>query len=234
MNPEKTLAQVVSIKPLTDSILELILAPQRYIDYQAGQYLQILTGNEALSYSIANAPLGSHKYELHIRHDQGNPYNQPLFAEIKKEGRVRLALPLGNCHLDILHPDQPILFVAGGTGFAPVKAMIEQLLATGDQRPFALYWGARSQSDLYMEITVKQWQAHASHFQYISILPNGSKETLVAQVINQYQQQLLAHQIVLAGPFDMVYALRDALVHYGVAREQLFSDAFSFEQQENS
>ena len=76
-------ARVESITPLTDSILQLILKPDVYIDYQAGQYLQIMHENEAFSYSIANAPLGSHQYELHIRHTRDNPYNQPMFAEIR-------------------------------------------------------------------------------------------------------------------------------------------------------
>ncbi|QRN04949.1 NAD(P)H-flavin reductase [Legionella sp. MW5194] len=233
MSIKKTWAQVERVTPLTDSIIELILSPQHFIDYQSGQYLKILCGEDALSFSIANAPLGSHKYELHIRHDQGNPYNQPLFAEIKREGRVQIALPYGDCFLNQLHPDRPVLFLAGGTGFAPVKAMIEQLLATGDARAFALYWGARSQSDLYMDDKVKQWQAHVSRFRYVTLLSGESRENVAAVVQMDYPDTLLNHQIVIAGPFDMVYAIRDALVASGMPREQLFSDAFSFEPEDN-
>ncbi|VEG91542.1 NAD(P)H-flavin reductase [Legionella spiritensis] len=229
MSVVRTKAQVEHIMPLTDSIIELILAPQTYVDYQAGQYLKIHSGEEHFSYSIANAPLGSHKYELHIRHDPVNPYNQPLFDEIKRQGEVLLSLPYGDCHINQLDRNKPILFIAGGTGFAPVKAIIEQLLATGDTRYFALYWGARSQSDLYMDEKVMQWQAHVSRFRYVSLLPRHNKETLAALVIADYQERLLDHQVVLGGPFDMVYATRDALIRYGVPRSSLFSDAFSFE-----
>lgn len=230
MKKQPIRAQVESITPLTDSILKLVITPKRYIDYQPGQYLDILlTDNEALSYSIANAPLGSHKYELHVRHSQDNPSNQRLLAEVKQCGELRISLPQGDCHLDQLDNGLPILFIAGGTGFAPIKAMIEQLLANSDKRSFELFWGARSQSDLYMNEMVVHWQAHTSHFRYFSLLPNSAKETLAAFVLEQHQQDLGNWQFVISGPFDMVYATRDILVAHGVSRERLFSDAFSFE-----
>jgi CDP-4-dehydro-6-deoxyglucose reductase len=231
MKLKPILAQVESISPLTDSILQLILKPERYVDYQPGQYLDILSGNEALSYSIANAPLGAHKYELHIRHSSENLANQRLLAEIKQRGELTIRLPLGSCHLDKLNAQMPILFIAGGTGFAPIKAMIEQLLSTSDQRSFELYWGARSQSDLYMNEQVIHWQEHTAHFRYFSLLPNSSKESLAALVLEQHEQDLAHWQYVISGPFDMVFATRDALVAQGVSPKQLFSDAFSFESQ---
>lgn len=224
-----TRAEVERITPLTDSIIELVLAPEHYVDYKAGQYLQIRSGDEFLSYSIANAPLGSHKYELHIRHDQHSLSNQALFSEIKKLGVVSIRLPMGDCHLDKLEPQLPVLFIAGGTGFAPVKAMIEQMLATGDQRSFELYWGARSQSDLYLDDKVRQWAAHVAHFRYFTLLPtHDSKEKLASLVINQHKKNIADYQIVIGGPFDMVFATRDALVDAGALPSRLYSDAFGF------
>lgn len=226
-------ARVDNVTPLTDSILKVVITPESYIDYQPGQYLDILlANNEALSYSIANAPLGSHKYELHIRHSHDNPSNQRLLAEVKQRGELTIRLPYGNCHLDQLDSELPILFIAGGTGFAPIKAMIEQLLANSDKRSFELFWGARSQSDLYMNEMVVHWQSHASHFRYFSLLPNSSQETLTALVLEQHHQDLGNWQFVISGPFDMVYATRDALVACGVSGRRLFSDAFSFEKKE--
>ena len=222
-------AQVERITPLTDTILQLILAPNEYIDYQAGQYLQIISETDAFSYSIANAPLGSHKYELHIRHSRDNPYNQPLLAEIKRKGLVNIRVPLGECDLSHLHPDKPIIFIAGGTGFAPVKAMIEQLLAEGEPRTFELFWGARSQSDLYMDDKVSHWQTHVRHFQYFSLLSDTSNVTLAAMVLARHINDINDWQMVISGPFDMVYDTRDKLLAKGALRENLFSDAFSFE-----
>lgn len=229
MSEKTTQAQIESITPLTDSILQLMLTPNEYIDYQAGQYLQIISDNDASSYSIANAPLGSHKYELHIRHNRDNPLNQRLLDEIKRRGAVSIRLPLGECDVSHLHPDKPILFIAGGTGFAPIKAMIEQLLAKGAPRAFELFWGARSQSDLYMDEKVSHWQTHVRHFKYFSLLSNTSKVTLATKVLNRHKDDLGDWQIVISGPFDMVYDTRDQLRAHGALAENLFSDAFSFE-----
>lgn len=229
MSVRLTKAKIEQITPLTDSILQIILKPDHYIDYQAGQYLQIMLANDALSYSIANAPLGSRTYELHVRHSQDNPCTQALLDEIKQQGRVTIRLPLGECDLSHLDQHKPILFIAGGTGFAPIKAMIEQLLADGAPRPFELYWGARSQSDLYLDKRVMEWQAHVNHFQYMSLLSENSTDSLASMALVRHSHDLHDWQVVLSGPFNMVYSTRDALVAQGVLHERLFSDAFSFE-----
>jgi CDP-4-dehydro-6-deoxyglucose reductase len=229
MTEELIHADIVSITPLTDSILQLILAPHDYIDYQAGQYLQIISQDEAFCYSIANAPLGSHTYELHLRHCRDNLKNQHLLAEMKKKGAVTIRLPLGRCDVSHLHPEKPILFIAGGTGFAPIKAMIEQLLADGEPRPFELFWVARSQSDLYMDDKVLIWKKHVSHFQYHSLLSNTSHHTLASMILSRHALDLYQWQMVMSGPFDMVYDTRDQLLYHGAEPKYLFSDAFEGE-----
>ncbi|MFI4962409.1 MAG: NAD(P)H-flavin reductase [Legionellales bacterium] len=229
MNEKSIQAQVERISPLTDSIVQLILTPDVYLAYQAGQYLNIIVDKEEQSYSIANAPLGSHKYELHIRHSGANSINHRLFAHIKQLGRVEIKLPFGTCSMDRINSKRPLMFIAGGTGFAPVKAMIEQLLASDDIRPFELFWGARSQGDLYLDEKVKHWQAHVSRFKYTSLVSEEGKETLTSTILAQHKQDINEWDIVISGPFDMVYSVRDALVANGVSKTHLFSDAFSFE-----
>jgi CDP-4-dehydro-6-deoxyglucose reductase len=246
---KQTLARLDSITPLTDSIIQLILVPEEYIDYQAGQYLQILSGKEAFSYSIANAPLGSRKYELHIRHSRDNSNVQQLLADIKANGFVSIRLPLGQCDLQHLNPQKPILFIAGGTGFAPIKAMIEQLLVSDRSVAFELFWGARSQSDLYMDEKVLHWQKHIPHFHYFSQLSQENRATanltatfrglsaesmehptLASNVLARHPHDMNIWQMVISGPFDMVYKTRDELVAHGVPLEHLFSDAFEMER----
>lgn len=237
MSKKSIWAEVESINPLTDSILQLILLPEYYVEYRAGQYINVLFADEAetLSYSIANAPLGSHKYELHIRHSPDNAANQRLLTELKQRGGLSICLPYGDCYLEKLDQQTPLLFIAAGTGFAPIKAMIEQLLASDDKRSFELFWGARSQSDLYMNEKVIYWQAHAAHFRYFSLLPNSrSKDTLGSLVLEQHRDDLSHWQFVISGPFDLVYTTRDLLLAQGVKPSQLFSDAFSFEKKGNS
>lgn len=229
MKPQETKANVAAVEPLTESIVQLFLKPEHFIEYNAGQYLQIQMDNEWLAYSIANAPVGAHKYELHIRHSLNNPMNQRLFAEIKAKGCFKLTLPFGACSLSYLDKNKPLIFIAGGTGFAPIKAMIEELLATGDQRPFELYWTARSQADLYMDTEVLQWQEQAPHFRYYSFYPESkNKENLASLVLDRVSYGLKPYQIIISGPFDMVYATSEILIAGGVRKEQLFSDAFSF------
>lgn len=228
---EKTIrAQVQSISPLTENIARVILAPEEFVPYQAGQYLQILFAGEALNYSIANAPLGSQQYELHIRH---NLCNHPLLVHMQEQGSVVLRLPFGVCHTNQLEKDRPIIFLAGGTGFAPVKAMIEQLLASTDpciaSRPFELFWGARSQNALYLEQTLRLWEAKAAHFRYFPFLAETNQESLVSTLFAKHPKGLKEWQIVISGPFDMVYSTRDALLQHGVLEQHLFSDAFAFE-----
>lgn len=222
-------AHIEQIQPLTDTILQLILNPEEYIDYHAGQYLQIISGKDALSYSIANAPLGSRKYELHIRHSRDNAYTEGLLAEMKKEGIVHIQLPFGVCDLTHLDCNKPTMFIAGGTGFAPIKAMIEQLLAKGSAQSFELFWSARTQSDLYMNEKISAWQAHAKHFKYFSLLSDTNSNSLTDMVHERHPNDLKQWQIVISGPFDMVYHTRDQLVAQGALIENLFSDAFQFE-----
>lgn len=230
MSSEIIQARVENIIPLTDTILQVILSPISYVPYRAGQYLKVLLAQEELSFSIANAPLGAGKYELHIRHTQGNTSAQQLLHEIRQQELLTIQLPFGDCNLEQLQKNQPILFIASGTGFAPIKAMIEQLLASSDSRSFELFWGARSQSDLYMDEKVLQWQAHVERFRYFSLVYTVNREMLINKVLEQHVNDLKNWQIVIGGPFDMVYVIRDYLIEVGLSREQLYADAFSFEK----
>ena len=229
MTIQETTARIEQITPLTDSILHLVLSPEHYIDYQAGQYLQVILEDTALYYSIANAPLGSQKYELHIRHSRDNPADQRLLEEIKQKGYLTLRLPFGECSLAHINPAKSTLFIAAGTGFAPVHAMIEQLLVTPTEHPFELIWGARTESDLYLDEKVKKWQNHVHRFRYTSLLTQHSQQTLASIVLSQHEHHLHQWQMILSGPFDLVYNTRDKLVENGVALEDLYSDAFQFE-----
>lgn len=230
MSAQEGNATVESITSFTDSMVQVILKPDEYITYEAGQYLQIMVGKEALSYSIANAPTGAHHYELHIKLSSDNANSRVLMSSLKQAGRVVIRLPFGDCKMSHLHPNKPILFIAGGAGFAPIKAMIEQLLANKDPRHFELYWGVRTQSDLYRDEQVRDWQKHIKQFDYYSHFSETSSESLASLVLNRHVTDLTTWQIVVGGPFEMVYSLRDALVVKDVLPEHIFSDAFGFEE----
>lgn len=229
MSKKMTSAHITQATPLTRNLLRVILSPEHYIPYEAGQYLQIVSPREAVYYSIANAPLGSHTYELHIRHIPEKIEHQHVLNTITQLGCVILNLPFGQCTLSALDPQRPLLFIAGGTGFSPIKAMIEQLLTDGDTRPFELYWTASCQEDLYLEERVLAWQKHVEHFDYTPHIKAPHHATLIKCIQEKHPDDLAYYQVVLAGPFDLVYSLRDDLINLGLSQSQLFSDAFDLE-----
>ncbi|OGV40276.1 MAG: hypothetical protein A3F46_09570 [Legionellales bacterium RIFCSPHIGHO2_12_FULL_42_9] len=233
-HPQSTTALVEQAVPLTDDTVKLILIPKQYIDYAAGQYLKLIFRDkpeEPLLFSIANAALGAAGYELHIRHESDNRMHTRLFQAIKNRSKLTVRLPFGECHVEHLAPDKPIIFIAGGTGFAPIKSMIEHLLLTLDSRSFSLYWNARTARDFYMQAKVKSWKKHVRRFVLCDFLSESeAKSSLIARIITNDPGVIHGTtQIVLAGPFDMIYRMRDALVKLGVVKNNLFADAFSFE-----
>lgn len=220
MSPNLTQASVVTRKKLNETTLCLTLRPDVFIPYEAGQYLDIILDEQRLSYSIANAPLGSQTYDIHLRNT--HPFNNmnSLFIE----------LPFGSCTLRSIDPNQDLIFIAGGTGFSPIHAMIEQLHATQDQRPIALYWRVRSTSELYFDDEIKTWQHDMKHFSFFPLCSTEQDTPLSQHILQHQRQKIKKSHIILAGPFDMVYNLRDELVTYGLSKDQLSSDAFSFEK----
>lgn len=220
-------ATVESILPLAPDIWQIILKPQPFVAYQAGQYLQIIVNNEAVCYSIANAPLGSSKYELHIRSNPNNELSKQVLKIINssKNTNINLRVPLGYCHLHELSASLPILFIAGGTGIAPIKAMLEELQARSDPRKIELFWGARSQNDLYIDAKIKQLQTVMPNLSYYSVLPNVS-ETLTTLVLAKHKKDLKKWQVIVSGPYNLAINSRVALIKAGLPDTQIRSDAF--------
>lgn len=227
-------AQVITIKPLTDKILQVMLELAAPLDYASGQYLEIITRDEQhMPFSIANAPLGSRQLELHIRHTPDNSYSTQLVAEIKQYGEIQLAAPLGVCTYQILKPQLPIIFMAGGSGFAPIKAIIEQIFTLGPLVAMHLYWGVKTVGDLYLDELAQGWAKHVPLFQYTPVLSQDQplwlgRKGLVFHAILQDYVDLSGYQVLAAGPFDMVLTARTHLLAQGLLAENMYSDAFSF------
>lgn len=229
-NRKKIRALVKDVRPLTDSILRVLLEPEEFMPYEAGQYLQLETSEGLLAYSIANAPLGGACYELHIRHTGDDPFLREPCKTLSSHQEVGVLLPFGQCHVKRLLAYKRIIYIAGGTGFAPVKAMLEYAFATGDPRNCSLYWSAKKKSDLYWE-PIQHWSEHTEHFHYIPmLLATPRVDAVLAAVLKTVKKiNLRDTAVVLAGPFDMVYKMRDGLLQAGFLSEHVFSDAFEFE-----
>lgn len=220
------MAEVVQVEPLTQYILKIVLKPEHFVNYKAGQYLQILTADEALCFSIANAPLGAHQYELHIRHSPDNPSLQRLMQEIRKEGSVPIYLPLGDCQIEKISIDRPLMMLAQGTGFAPMKAMIEQWLIDGQLPPILFCWLAWTDADWYMRSLVEKWDAEVDGFHYVPMQASLSDETVLKTLLKQSGFDQKTTQFVLAGPFERMHMLRKVGIQLGLKKAQFLSDAF--------
>lgn len=227
---------VVTVQPLTDKILQVLIEPhqtQRF-HYHAGQYIKLLTadGNET-PFSIANAPLGSRQIELHIRHTAENHYSHSLLNEIKQTGCVHLTGPFGQCTWQKAAANRPLLFLAGGTGFAPIKALIEQALADEVELSMHLYWVAKTRSDLYLDELPQAWAHRIPHFRYTPLLSEPDAEWhgktgRIYDAVKEDYTDLSQTQIFAAGPGEMVFAALNALQPLGLVRSAIYSDAFEF------
>lgn len=225
--------QVEQIHPLTDRVVQIYLKCEQAFSYQAGQYIEIMLDDLAIPYSIANAPLGGKQIELHISHCADNPMASRVLAHIRRAGVLKIKGPQGNV---VYSPQQtyPSLYIAGGTGFAPMKAMIEQALMHEGTQSMHLFWGARYINDLYMAELAEHWGSHVEHFHYTPVLSNASKDWQgevgsLRQAVIRHYPDLSQHQAYIAGPFDMVFAARDTFVAAGLPITRIFSDAFAFE-----
>jgi CDP-4-dehydro-6-deoxyglucose reductase len=226
----KTRAKVLQVNPLTNTIIQVLLQPETYVAYQPGQYLNLIAGQNSAYFSIANAPLGATVYELHIRHEKNHASSQALLNYLKNHGELEIELPFGNSHIGALDVARPIIFIAGGTGFAPIKAVMEQLLYADDSRSFECYWSAKLHSDLYWQTKLLAWAEQVKTFKHLELYEGKNSTKLMDALIARHQNHLLDYQFLISGPFEMVYMYRDKLLALGVLGQHIFSDAFEFEK----
>lgn len=232
-----TTLSVSDIKPLTDTISQVFLATtQPRFDYLAGQYVELgLADGTKMPYSIANAPLGSPSIEFHIRHTADNAFTVALLAQLQRQGALTMSGPFGDANSAHWQAGKPTILIAGGTGFAPLKALIEQSLHRSEHTPMHLYWGARSASDLYLSDMAQQWAAHVPAFQFTAVIADPQqagqidvRQCLLHEAIRADYHDLSQHQVFAAGPNEMVLSTFSACVDAELDRDAYFSDTFAF------
>ncbi len=204
------------------------------MQFLAGQYIDILLSDgRRRSFSLANAPHDDALIELHIRYIEGGEFTKHVFGDMPEKEMLRIEGPLGGFYLRE-HSPRPIIFVAGGTGFAPIKGIIEHALAENIERPMYLYWGARAEVDLYLNEMPKEWAA-CGVVNYIPVLSDAKasdqwqgREGYVHQAVLDDFPDLSGYDIYAGGPPVMVSAARDAFAAQGMVEENFFYDAFEF------
>ncbi len=215
------------LQTITSQIFRVILKPpvDDFIQYHAGQYIEVLHKDaNPLPFSIANAPLGENFIELHIRVSE--PAAKALLNTLQATGEVSLAGPYGHC-IYANHGSLPTILLAGGTGFAPCKAIIEMALAEGLPQSLILYWGARTLADLYFHTELTRWAEALPNFHYIPVLSEEhwqGRMGFVHEAVTQDYQDLSAAHVYAAGPPEMIYAAQKAFIARGLSRFMFQTD----------
>ncbi len=233
----KTLpCRVTRMERLAADVMRLFLktpATER-LQFLAGQYLDILLrGGGRRSFSLANAPHEGELLELHIRHVEGGRFSGHVFTEMKEKDLLRFQGPLGSFFLRE-DSERPIIMVGGGTGFAPLKGMLEHAFHEGIERPIHLYRGARALHDLYLHELALDWAECRPDFHYTPVLSAadpeddwGGRRGFVHEAVIEEYPDLSTHDIYMSGPPPMIEAAKRAFHEHGLPSEHLYYDSFA-------
>ncbi|MEM7054036.1 MAG: CDP-6-deoxy-delta-3,4-glucoseen reductase [Pseudomonadota bacterium] len=228
-------ARVEQIDALTEDVrrIRLKLPKGQRLQFLAGQYMDILLpGGKRRAFSIASSPSEQEFIELHVKYVDGGGFTGHVFDGMKPGEILRLEGPLGMFFVRLNSP-RPILMMGGGTGFAPLKAMIEDLIHAGDDRPITLYWGVRTEADLYANELIEGFAEQHPNFHYAPVLSEPANDWtgatgFVHEVLLNEHAELSAFEIYMSGPPAMVHSARKAFLATGITEDHLHYDSFDF------
>ena len=218
-------------RPTEDvAILQLKLPANERLKFLAGQYIEFLLKDGAKrSFSMANPPHDAELLHLHVRRVAGGQFTAHVFEKMKERDILRLEGPYGTFFLRE-DSDKPMVFVASGTGFAPIKSIIESALHKGVQRPMTLYWGGRRPKDLYLDGLARSWG-----IAYIPVISDGLPEDawsgrtgFVHRAVMQDFPDLSGHQVYACGvPIMVDSAKKDFTTMRKLPEDEFYADSFS-------
>lgn len=228
-------ARVESMERYTDTVmgLHLKLPAAARLQFLAGQYIDILLADgKRRAFSIASAPSQKESIELHVKFVDGGGFTGHVFDGMQAREMVRFEGPLGTFFFR-RSSDRPALLLGGGTGFAPLKAIVEELIHAGDERPLELFWGVTTAEDLYALELIERWQkTHpALNFTPVVVKPDAGwrgETGFVHEAVLRRHPDLSACDVYMSGPPAMIHAARPAFIQAGVPEERLFYDSFDF------
>jgi len=232
----KLRCKIEKISPFNDAVYQVILKPEIAFDFNAGQYLCIVMGEQdKRPFSIASHP-GAEHIELHIGAAVSESYPMQVVERLKEclanNSHIEIEVPSGEAYLR--HESQrPRLLIAGGTGFSYIKSIVEQQIALGQNVSTTLYWGCRTQDAMYYEAIAHQWHDAYSWMHFVPVIEEaggdwkGKKANLLEQIKSDFVS-LSGYDIYIAGRFDMVGTARELFRTLGVEEDHLYGDAFAF------
>jgi CDP-4-dehydro-6-deoxyglucose reductase, E3 len=223
---------------LAPDVIGLHLQPasgELRLNWLPGQYLDVLLDEgRRRPFSIANGPQADGMIELHVRHVAGGGFTSWVSDVLKQGDTLRIEGPLGT-FVPREDSERPMIFMAGGTGFAPVKAIIEHFLALGTRRSINLYWGARTAADLYQRALAERWAVVASNLRFHAVLSDpeqaqiaGMRAGLVHEAVLEDQPDLSGHDVYMSGPPAMIDAGRKLFLDAGLPEGWLYYDSFDY------
>lgn len=230
-------ARVVKMEKLAIDVmrLSLKLAEGQRLQYLAGQYIDILLkDNQRRSFSLSTSPLSDELLQLHIRHVPGGHFTDHVFTKMQEKDLLRFQGPFGMFFLRE-DSERPAILVAGGTGFAPIKSILEYAFAQGIQRPLHLYWGVRARRDLYLPELPPTWSKEHRNFKFTPVLSEpqpedhwSGRQGWVHEAVAEDYPDLSQHEVYASGPPPMIDALKGVVKKHGLPEERLYYDSFEF------
>ena len=234
----KTLpCRVQSLERVADDVivLRVKLPANEKMKFLAGQFIEfLLKDGTRRSFSMANPPHDAELVELHVRRVAGGNFNQHVFEKMKERDILRFEGPLGVFFLREESP-KPIVLVASGTGFAPIKSLVEDALQRGLERPMTLYWGGRRPKDLYMNALAEKWASEHASFKYVPVISDALPEDawqgrrgFVHRAVMQDFPDLAGHQVYACGVPIMVDSARhDFTTVCRLPEDEFYADSFT-------
>lgn len=236
---KKMPSRISTLEKLSDDVMlmTLQLPATEALAYRAGQYIEfLLKDGKRRSYSLANAPHVDQPLTLHIRHMPGGLFTDQVFSTLKERDIMRFEGPHGSFFLRE-DSEKPIILLASGTGFAPIKALIEQLIHTESNRTMHLYWGGRRPQDIYMNTLCEDWAHSLPHLTYIPVVSDALDEDhwqgrtgFVHQAVVADFPDLSNYQVYACGaPIVIESAQRDFVQVCHLPENEFYADAFTSE-----
>ncbi len=229
--------RVQQIERVADDVivLSLKLPANERLQFLGGQYIEfMLKDGKRRAFSIANAPHDDGFLQVHVRRIDGGEFTGHVFSGMKEKDILRFQGPYGSFFLREDSP-KPVILVAGGTGFAPIKALVEHALHNHVARPMYLYWGARNRGGLYLPELPAAWAAAHPHLHYVPVLSDAAPQDawsgrsgLVHRAVLEDHADLSAYQVYACGAPAMIDVARAEFVAHGLPPEEFFADAFTF------
>lgn len=220
-------------RPTPDvAILHLRFAAGIRVKFRAGQYLRvIMPDGDGRNFSMANPPHQSDSVHLHIRHVPGGRFSETALAAMKAGDELDLELPFGEFFLRE-EGAKPLILLATGTGFAPIKSIVEDMIKRGIERPTRLYWGAHKLQDLYMRTLADSWSSRAGWLSFVPVLSDGDRDWegrkgLVHRAVLDDTPDLSSHQVYACGNPLMIEAASADFVAIGKLPDtEFYADRF--------